>query len=86
MNSAAEARARRRFWALFILAAVLAVVCIVMQKPAHTPEGSKPKERSRNELEMKDGHLCYTGKPFSGLVFDQYDGGEINSAECRGNY
>src|SRR5262245_50193024 len=86
MKSVPETGARRRFWALFLIAAALAVVCILFfQKQPPPPEVPKPKERLRNELEMKDGRMYYAGKPFSGIVFDQYEEGKIKSRSTVSN-
>ena len=86
MKSTAETGSRRRFWTLFLCAAALALVYVLFVVKAPRQSGAPIlQQRSRKQLELKDGRLYFVGKPFSGVVIDHYDGGELKSRSAVSN-
>jgi antitoxin component YwqK of YwqJK toxin-antitoxin module len=75
---------RRRFWFVLSFAAAAALYALFHQEMPQA-ESSRLSERSRSELQMNGGRWWYRNKPFTGILFDQYEGGRIKSRSTISN-
>jgi antitoxin component YwqK of YwqJK toxin-antitoxin module len=71
---------RRWIFPLLALALLAGVGILLLNRTARPPaEVPPPTERSRNQLELREGRLFDGAESFSGLVLEHYDGGELKS-------
>lgn len=69
-----------------LLAVAIGVGCFIWLPPKEV-KAPLPEERSRSELEVREGRFYLAGdaRPFTGLITDLYDGGELKSRSTVSN-